>query len=137
MSFLDDALNLVKNQVSDETGTQSGLMGAMNELLNNAETGGLAGLVSKLQQGGLGDAVNSWIGSGQNQTVTASVLQSALGNDTVQALAAKAGISPEMLSAGLAKMLPNAVDQLTPNGEVPSGDLLSQGLSLLQAKLFS
>ena len=136
MSFFDDALNLVKNQVSDESGSPSGVMGAIGELLNNSETGGLAGLVSKLQQGGLGEAVNSWVGTGNNQSVTASALQAALGSETVQALASKVGISPEMLSTGLAQMLPNAVDQLTPNGEVPSGDLLSQGMSMLQSKLF-
>lgn len=136
MSFFDDALNLVKNQVSDESGTQSGVMGAIGELLNNAETGGLAGLVSKLQQGGLGEAVNSWVSTGNNQSITASALQAALGSETVQALASKVGISPDMLSTGLAQMLPNAVDQLTPNGEVPSGDLLSQGMAMLQSKLF-
>ena len=31
--------------------------------------GGLGGLLNKLQQGGLGNAVNSWVGTGQNQPV--------------------------------------------------------------------
>ena len=111
-------------------------MGAASELLGNTETGGLTGLISKLQQGGLGDAVNSWIGTGQNQSVSANALQSALGSDTIQALAAKFGIAPDMLASGLALALPNMIDKLTPNGEVPSGDLLNQGLALLQGKFF-
>jgi uncharacterized protein YidB (DUF937 family) len=55
----------------------------------------------------------------------------------VQAIAARLGISPQAASAGLAQVLPQVVDKMTPNGEVPQGDLLSKGVELLKGKLFS
>ncbi len=136
MSFFDAALNLVQSQLSGDGAEQTGIMGAVTGLLNNPEIGGLSGLVAKLQQGGLGEVVSTWVGTGENQAVTADALQSALGSETVQNLAAKAGMAPETLSAGLAQMLPTVIDKLTPDGEVPAGDLLTQGMSLLKGKLF-
>ena len=80
--------------------------------------------------------MSSWVGTGANQAVSGEAIQQALGSDKIQELAAKAGISSEALSSGLAQMLPGVVDKLTPNGEVPSGDLMEQGLALLKGKLF-
>jgi uncharacterized protein YidB (DUF937 family) len=136
MGLFDEALNMVQGQLAGGNAGHDGIMGAISGLMDNPEIGGLSGLVAKLQQGGLGDVVSSWVGTGENQGVAASALQAALGSDMVQSLAAKAGIAPETLSAGLAQMLPGVVDKLTPNGEVPSGDLLAQGMSLLKGKLF-
>jgi uncharacterized protein YidB (DUF937 family) len=135
MGLFDEALNLVKGQMGDTAAEgQSGLMGVVMGLVN--QQGGLGGLVSQLTQGGLGNAVSSWVGTGANQAVSGDAIQQALGSDKIQELAAKAGISSEALSSGLAQMLPGVVDKLTPNGEVPSGDLMDQGLALLKGKLF-
>ena len=89
--------------------------------LVNSHPGGLGGLVQSLRQGGLGEAVNSWIGTGQNLPVSADRLQSILGDQRVQALAARLGISPEDARAHLAQLLPAVIDHLTPNGQIPSG----------------
>jgi Uncharacterized protein conserved in bacteria len=135
MGLFDEALNLAKGQLGGAAeGGESGLMGVVMGLVN--QQGGLAGLVSQLSQGGLGNAVSSWVGTGANQAVSGDAIQQALGSDKIQALAAQAGISPDMLSSGLAQMLPGVVDKLTPNGEVPSGDLMEQGLAMLKGKLF-
>jgi uncharacterized protein YidB (DUF937 family) len=135
MGLFDEALNLVKGQMGDTaTEGQSGLMGVVMGLVN--QQGGLSGLVSQLSQGGLGDAVKSWVGTGANQPVSGEAITQAMGSDKIQELAAKAGLSTDALSSGLAQMLPGVVDKLTPNGEVPSGDLMEQGLALLKGKLF-
>ena len=135
MGLFDEALNLVKGQMGDTAAEgQSGLMGVVMGLVN--QQGGLSGLVSQLSQGGLGDAVKSWVGTGANQPVSGEAITQALGGDKIQELAAKAGLSTDALSSGLAQMLPRVVDKLTPNGEVPSGDLMEQGLALLKGKLF-
>ena len=135
MGLFDEALNLLKGQMGDTAAEgQSGLMGVVMGLVN--QQGGLSGLVSQLSQGGLGDAVKSWIGTGANQPVSGEAITQAMGSDKIQELAAKAGLSTDALSSGLAQMLPGVVDKLTPNGEVPSGDLMEQGLALLKGKLF-
>lgn len=114
------------------------LLEAVMQLVNNPQTGGLGGLVQSFQQGGLGELVNSWVSTGRNLPISAEQIQSVLGNSTLQDLATKLGMSNEQISGGLASILPQVVDQLTPNGEVPQGgDFLAQGLDLLKGKLFS
>jgi uncharacterized protein YidB (DUF937 family) len=88
--------------------------------------GGLGGLLEQLQKAGLGQAVNSWIGSGPNQPVSPSQLRQALGQDTVEELADQTGLPHDDLLAQLSRILPGVVDQLTPNGRIPSqSDLLA------------
>ena len=88
------------------------------------QAGGVQGLASTLQQHGLGGAVQSWIGNGQNQAISGDQLNEVLqktGLDSVVANAAnKLGIDPAQLTGQLAQVLPHAVDHLTPNGEVPA-----------------
>ena len=59
--------------------------------------GGLGGLLDKLQKGGLANAANSWIGSGQNQPVSPGQLGSALGPDIIKVLAGRTGLSRKSL----------------------------------------
>ena len=98
------------------------LISVAGELIQQA--GGVQGLASALQQHGLGGAVQSWIGTGQNQAISGDQLNEVLqktGLDSVVAGAAsKLGIDPAQLTGQLAQVLPHAVDHLTPNGEVPS-----------------
>ena len=81
--------------------------------------GGVQGIISELQSKGLGDTVQSWINPGPNQPVSASQIHQALGPDTIANLAAKLGVSPEVLASKLSEVLPKTVDALTPGGVVP------------------
>jgi len=112
-------------------GDNAGLSGAVAELVQ--QQGGLPGLLEKFSNGGMGELVSSWVGSGGNLPVSAEQIQQVLGNEQVTALAEKFGIDPQQLSQGLADYLPQAVDKLTPDGQLPQGsELLTQGLGLLQ-----
>ena len=113
---------------------QSALLSGVMGLINSA--GGLPGLLQKFQDSGLGDQVASWIGHGENQTVSGDQIKDALGSDALGDIARQAGIEPEHASTGLAQLLPQIIDKLTPNGQVPDNDLLQQGLGLLKGKLF-
>jgi uncharacterized protein YidB (DUF937 family) len=88
--------------------------------------GGLGGLVDKLQKGGLQDAINSWIGPGQNKPVSPGQLGSALGPDIIKTLAQRSGMSEEELTKALSQILPGLVDKLTPQGRLPTVAELSQ-----------
>ena len=105
------------------------LMGLVTLLMNNA--GGLSGLLSKLQQSGLGDAVQSWIGSGTNQSVSPSAMGSALGPDLMGMIARQLGGSQEQAAGTMADLLPGLIDQLTPQGELPTDNGLGALGSLL------
>ena len=83
--------------------------------------GGLGALLQQLQQGGLGDAAQSWVSTGPNLPVSADQLQSALGADRIDALAQQVGVPAGDLSSQLAQFLPQVVDQMTPGGQLPTG----------------
>ena len=88
--------------------------------------GGLGGLVDKLQKGGLGNVINSWVGPGQNQPVSPNQLGPALGPDIIKTLAQRSGLSEEELIRQLSQALPGLVDKLTPHGRLPTLAELSQ-----------
>lgn len=80
---------------------------------------GLGGLMNKFNQAGMGDVVNSWIGSGQNQPISGDQLSNVLGGDLISQIAAHLGASNQDAAGALAQVLPNVVDKLTPQGQAP------------------
>ena len=102
-----------------------------------SDTGGLQGLMGKFQSAGLGEHFSSWVGTGENKAVQADEVQNAVGADVIQQLAGKLGMQTQTILPLLAQFLPQVIDKLTPNGQLPQGDdLMAQGLSLLKGKLF-
>jgi len=88
--------------------------------------GGLNDLIGRLSQGGLGQHVNSWVGPGENQPVQPGQLGSALGQNTLDELAARTGMTKEQLLSQLALVLPQIINSLTPKGRVPTAAELEQ-----------
>lgn len=80
--------------------------------------GGVQGIVTQLEQQGLGDTVRSWVGTGANQPISPDQVHQAFGVDTIREMAAKVGLSPQDLAAKLSAVLPAALDKLTPGGTV-------------------
>lgn len=114
---------------------QPDLMKAVVGMLgNDSAVGGLAGLAAKFQQGGLGDVMQSWVSTGQNRPISPDQLQSVLGPDTLAALARQFGLDTGDLAGPLSQLLPQVVDRLTPNGQMPQGGLGPAG-ELLSAFL--
>ena len=95
-------------------------MGAVDEVKNLIRERNLDGLTQKLRDSGLDEQVSSWIAKGQNLPVVGDQITKALGNDTIAGIARKLGISNEQAADEVASELPGVVDQVTPEGEVPS-----------------
>jgi uncharacterized protein YidB (DUF937 family) len=99
-------------------------------LMNNS--GGLSGLLGKFQQGGLGDLMQSWVGTGSNLPISAEQIQHVLGSGALGDIASKLGIQPEQAAGELSQALPNVVDKLTPDGQLPAeGDLMATAQQML------
>jgi len=81
--------------------------------------GGLAAVVQKFEQHGLGGIAQSWIGTGANQPIDPHQLEKVIGSDLVQQLAGKIGLSAPELLQKLAQVLPQTVDKMTPDGVIP------------------
>jgi uncharacterized protein YidB (DUF937 family) len=110
-------------QGSGQGGQAALLQMVLSMLANNGQGGGLAGLMEKFQSAGLGEQMNSWVGSGQNLPVSPEQLGGVFGQDQMSQMAEKMGLSTGDLGTQLSQMLPQAVDQVTPGGQVPEGGL--------------
>ena len=82
--------------------------------------GGLGGLLKQFQQNGLGDAIDSWIGTGPNKSVAPGQISNALSPEIIDALSRRTGLPKDQISQILSQVLPNLVDQLTPQGQLPT-----------------
>lgn len=117
MSILDSVIRAAEqhsevNQQQHSTLAQS----ALQMFGNHA---GLSGLLSNAQSQGMGNIVQSWIGTGANQEIAPQQVESLLGQDRINQIAGRAGIPPSIASAALSHILPVLVDRLTPNGRLP------------------
>ena len=123
-----DTLTGLAGQALSSGGNSNPLLTGVLGMLQNHE-GGIGGLVQAFQQKGLGDVAASWVGKGENLPISGEQLQSVLGSDMVSGLASKFGISQDQI----AQLLPQVVDQLTPNGQVEAGGFdASQAMGMLQ-----
>ena len=89
--------------------------------------GGLGGLVEQFARHGMGDIANSWVSPGQNLPVSPDQLGKVLGQDTLGNMASQLGMNQGDLLGQLAHMLPQVVDKLTPQGQIPQGDIHGMG----------
>jgi uncharacterized protein YidB (DUF937 family) len=91
-------------------------------------TGGLGGLLEQLQQAGFGDQANSWVGRGSNKPISPDAMTQIFGRDGLEQISRQAGISEDETSQGLSQLLPEVVDRMTPEGEVPEADALANSV---------
>jgi uncharacterized protein YidB (DUF937 family) len=92
----------------------------ISAVLAKTNLGDLQGLATQLQQGGLGNQVQSWLGNGANLPVSPDQLRSALGSDKVAQLAQHFGVSPDAALKLLSEHLPGVIDQASPDGALPA-----------------
>src|ERR1700688_1899248 len=91
-------------------------------------SGGLGDLLKQFQQNGLGNVAKTWVDNGPNKAISTDDLAKALGGDQISTLMAHTGLSRQDLLAGLSQQLPEAVNQLTPDGRLPTERELSRSL---------
>lgn len=86
--------------------------------MSKSNPGGVGDLVTQFKNKGLGDVADSWVGTGANKPVSEAQVDQALGGDLIDQLAKQTGLSRDELLARLSKVLPDAVDKMTPDGRV-------------------
>jgi uncharacterized protein YidB (DUF937 family) len=115
MGLLDSLLGGSLGQVE-----AAAMPALISTVLAKTNLGDLQGLATQLQQGGLGNEVQSWLSGGGNLPVTPDQLRAALGSDQVRELAQHFGVSPDAALKLLSEHLPGVIDQASPNGALPS-----------------
>lgn len=115
---------------ADDGGSRTG---ALTDLLGSQE-GGLGGLIGAFEKSGLGGVAASWIGKGENLPISAEQIQTVLSSGMIAEFAAKLGVDPKVAAGTLAQVLPQVIDQLTPDGQPPAGGGLG-GIADILGKL--
>jgi uncharacterized protein YidB (DUF937 family) len=85
-------------------------------------SGGLGDLLKQFQQNGQGEVADSWVGPGPNKQIAPNDLGAALGADQIEQLTSRTGMSRETLLQELSQELPDAVNEFTPHGRLPTED---------------
>ena len=129
MGLLDDLLKQVES-LRGRTGQAAAGRASIFSMLNDAlsRQGGVQGLVNLFQEGGLGNVISSWIGTGANLPVSADQLKQVLGGERLSQIASQLGIPAHDAASRLAQALPTLVDKATPGGTLPgaSADILGK-----------
>lgn len=118
MGTLDSVVNDVGNQLGMTTGSASSLLSGLLSTITQQE-GGLSGFLDRLRRAGVGNTVSSWL-SGETKSISSDTVEKALGRDTIQNIASKAGLSISAAATAIAFMLPRLVQRLAPGGAVPT-----------------
>ena len=129
-------MNLVLEQAlkSLTNGPHGGIVQAVLTVVQkNGGAQGITTLVQNFEKNGLGEIVQSWLSTGQNMPVTDQQIQQGLGDAHVQQIAQAANIAPSDASAQLAKILPQIIDKLSPNGQLDT-NMVSQVLNIFNAQ---
>lgn len=132
MGLLDEVLSMAGSTGAQQLQHATAL-NAIISYINSPQVGGLAGLQSMFQQGGLGHIIGSWVSSGQNLPISAIELQSVLHSGALQQVAQQAGMDPAQLIGTMSSLLPHLVDKLSPKGQLPDAGALQQMLKGLAA----
>jgi len=135
-------MGILDSMIGNALGGMLGQGGqAQNPLLRMAlqvlqQNGGVEGILDKFRQGGYADQAASWQSTGQNIPIPGSALQEVLGTGAIGQIAQQLGMSHGDAAGGLAQVLPQLIDQFTPNGNVPDNhdDMVEQALAMLTQK---
>lgn len=123
MALMDTLLNVATQALNDDSNGngQNPMIDMAMDLVRRQ--GGIGNLMNQLQQGGLGDALGSWVSASQpNAPVSGNDLQNALGSGIIGQIAQKFGMDGQQAGDLLAQVLPNLVDTATPNGNPQEAD---------------
>jgi uncharacterized protein YidB (DUF937 family) len=127
-------------------GAQRGGGGGMGDILGqvlgggaggggSGGMGGLGGLLEQMQRAGYGDQARSWVGTGQNMPISPDVLGQIFGQGSIEEIARQAGVTPQQASTGLSELLPEVVNHVTPDGQVPDLDQLALSVENLRRRM--
>jgi uncharacterized protein YidB (DUF937 family) len=118
----------------DRSGSGGGLGDILGQVLGGG-SGGLGGLLEQFQRAGFGDQARSWVSPGQNLPIPADAVEQVFGRGGIADIARRAGLSEQDASRGLSQLMPEVVDRMTPDGQVPDDSSLEASVDSL-AKRF-
>ncbi|MEC7118759.1 MAG: YidB family protein [Pseudomonadota bacterium] len=115
----------------------AGLLIALLPVILNwvQQQGGLEKVLASLQSKGLGGQAQSWMSTGQNQPIQPEQVESVFGTAQVDQFAAETGANRGAVLSGIASLLPQVIDQLTPKGDTSTANEANQEIGTVLGQL--
>ena len=114
-----DLMNIASGMIANKLGVdQNTINGALNGLIGDGDQFDIGSLVSNLQSGDLADIAASWLGDGENASISTDQIQNLLGGDKISAAASQLGTSEGSLLESLQEALPQMIDQGSSGGSL-------------------
>jgi uncharacterized protein YidB (DUF937 family) len=144
MALLPVVLSMLANRAGGATmgrgamrgsGLGGGGLGGLGGLGAMAGMGGLGALLQRFEQKGYRDHVQSWVSTGENQPIAPEALSEVFDGDQLSQIASQAGVSEDEARTGLSELLPQVVDHLTPQGQLPESDQLLSSIDDFEREL--
>lgn len=127
MALFDSIVGAASEKFGLNTERSGALVAALVGLIADPKGGGFGGFIDRFRKAGLGSAVDSWISTGDNTPLSKDQVEAALGSDTINSVAEKAGVDSGTAASTLGSIIPGVVDTLTPDGTIPDeSSLLSR-----------
>ena len=121
------------NQAGVGPGAGGGLADVLGQVLGGAAggrggAGGLGGLLEQFQRAGFSEQANSWVARGANKPIPPDAMTQIFGRDGLEQISRQAGISEDEAARGLSELLPEIVDRVTPDGDIPDSGALTNNV---------
>ena len=117
-------VNEAASRLSLSVASVSALMRELLALMTNEQTRGITGFADLFHRAGYGSVFTSWFGGNESRPISAPQVETALGTNTIERLAASSGLTRTATTSALALMLPRLIAYLTPNGVLPTNSAI-------------
>ncbi len=134
VNILALAQQLMGGNVGNQSNFPNAMIGMVMSLIQS-QPGGLMGLIQQFESSGLAQQAQSWVSTGQNLPVTPDQVQQTINPTQMAQMAQQSGMPKLDIASALATFLPQIVDHLTPNGNVPHDKAVAETLATLKNAL--
>ena len=100
-------------------------------------TGGVRRVLERFQEKGLRRQTQSWVELGENEDLDPRTLEEVVGRDELRQVARQTGVPEAEVRQGFAEVLPEVVNQLSPEGRVDdeSEEVLHDSIPAMEQEL--
>ena len=119
MDIAQMGAELLKSQLGGNGGQSNDMIaGVLQKLIGNGDQMDIGGMVAALQSGGLASIAASWLGDGDNESISTDQVKQVIGDDKISQAAAELGTDEGSLLSGLSQALPQMIDKSSSGGSL-------------------
>jgi uncharacterized protein YidB (DUF937 family) len=99
--------------------------------------GGMGAVLDRFRQKGMGAQAQSWMSTGANEPIDEQSVQQVVGPEELRQMAQRLGVPEQEVAQAFAEIVPELVDHLTPQGELPhqADDVLDESTRTLEKEI--